>query len=94
MQALVYKNFCLGMAEDVALGQTACVIVGGPRGSGKQFCLVGQLGNFGGMGIAPRLAADILDKVESMRSDAAMTVKMGIYQVDPSFQCNEAFSEF
>jgi hypothetical protein len=79
-QAMVYQNSCLGMAQDVALGQTACVLVGGPKGSGKHFTLVGQLGNFGEMGVAPRLAADILEKVESMRSDAA-TCKMGIYQV-------------
>ncbi len=80
-QAIVYKKVCSQMADDVACKKTACLIIGGPRERDKHFSLVGKLGNFVGMGIAPRLAADVLERLEGLRSDEALTCKMGIYQI-------------
>ena len=77
------------MADDVAGGQSACIIVAGPTQSGKRFSLVGKLGEFVGMGLAPRLAADILDRIEVARSDCSLFCKLGIYQVRPNYRGNK-----
>jgi hypothetical protein len=78
---MVYKTVCSQMANDVACKKTACLIIGGPRESDKHFSLIGKLGNFVGMGIAPRLAADVLERIEGLRSDGVLTCKMAIYQI-------------
>lgn len=69
------------MAEEIVGGQSACLIVAGPPQSGKRFSLVGRLGEFVGMGLAPRLAADILDRMEGAGVDGPLSCKIGIYQV-------------
>jgi len=76
----VYKTVCAQMADDVVRGHSACLIVAGPPQSGKRFSLVGKLGEFVGMGLAPRLASDILDRMEHS-ADGPLSCKMGIYQV-------------
>lgn len=81
-QALVYKSVCGQMAEDVAGGKSAIAIVAGPPHSGKRFSLVGKLSELVGMGLVPRLAADILARIESLGADAnPLYCMMGIYQV-------------
>ena len=69
------------MADDVVGGHSACLVVAGPPQSGKRFSLVGNLGEFVGMGLAPRLAADILDRAEQARADGPLSCNVGVYQV-------------
>lgn len=69
------------MADDVVGGHSACLVVAGPPQSGKRFSLVGNLGEFVGMGLAPRLAADILDRAEQVQADGPLSCNVGIYQV-------------
>ena len=76
----MYKTVCAQMADDVVRGHSACLIVAGPPQSGKRFSLVGKLGEFVGMGLAPRLASDILDRMEHS-ADGPLSCKIGIYQV-------------
>lgn len=83
VQALVYTTVCAQMADDVARGQSPMLIVTGPPQSGKKFSLVGKLGEFVGMGISGRLAADILERIEhAAGAEGALSCRMGIYQVD------------
>jgi hypothetical protein len=81
MQALVYKTVCSQMADDVAGGHSVCLVVAGLPQSGKRFSLIGKLGEFVAMGLAPRLAADILERAEQSRADGQLSCKVGIYQV-------------
>ena len=81
MQALVYKTVCSQMANDVAGGHSVCLVVAGLPQSGKRFSLIGKLGEFVAMGLAPRLAADILERAEQSRADGQLSCKVGIYQV-------------
>ena len=77
----MYKTVCSQMANDVAGGHSVCLVVAGLPQSGKRFSLIGNLGEFVAMGLAPRLAADILERAEQSRADGQLSCKVGIYQV-------------
>jgi len=64
-QAAVYRASAQGIAERLFKGCSACwCALGGPQ-SGKTYATTGELGEFARMGIVPRIASDILDKLSS-----------------------------
>ena len=82
-QAAVFAGVCGRMADGLIDGHSACLVVAGPENSGRQFSLVGTLGEVAGIGLAPRLAADILDKMAGAQSDdaCALRCRIAVYQV-------------
>ena len=80
-QAAVFAGVCGRMADGLIDGRSACLVVAGPEHSERQFSLVGTLGEVAGIGLAPRLAADILDKMAGTQSDAALRCRIAVYQV-------------
>ena len=82
-QAAVFAGVCGRMADGLIDGHSACLVVAGPENSGRHFSLVGTLGEVAGIGLAPRLAADILDKMAGAQSDdaCALRCRIAVYQV-------------
>ena len=54
------------------------MIVAGPAGAGKTYTLLGELGEFAGMGVIPRLGSDLLDRLAS--DDRRLFMTMSYYE--------------
>lgn len=78
----MYRASAQGIAERLLRGSSACwIALGGPL-SGKTFAAIGELGEFARMGIVPRVASDILDKLSSpSAAKAGLTLTISCFTV-------------
>lgn len=63
-QDTVYRRCAADIAAELLKGVNCCWLSMGPSRSGKSFTTFGELGEYARMGIVPRLASDLLGKIE------------------------------
>ena len=62
-QADLFRSLGKGMADAVFSGRGGCVVALGAPGAGKTYGLMGELGEYGRMGLVPRLISEILERL-------------------------------
>lgn len=88
-QAELYRSFGRGFADAVFSGAGGCMVALGTAGAGKTYALMGELGEFGRMGMVPRLASELLDRIAAKVATSEKLAKTPIFLTVSQYDLSE-----